>query len=181
MSDSYTVAEAAQLLGVTPKRVRQMLAAGQLPAVPGETPVRLPAEPVHQERERRKASPSKPGPQPATQPLDPQLVLDLAREIATSVATDSVKLALDAAEPYRRQLEASRDRTEQALREALAEAEARALAAEARAAQAEARLGETAQQLEELQGRLEESRALAVSAAQIEPRKFWRRKGQKIN
>ena len=167
-ADSYTVAEAARLLGVTPKRVRQMIAAGGLPTVAGESPVRLPAEPVHQERERRQASPSKPGPAPAAQPLDAQQVLDLAQEIASRVATDSLRIALEAAEPYRQQVEATRDRTEQALRDALAEAEARATAAEARAAQAEAELEALRQ-------------APAVSPAEPERRSRWRRKAAKIN
>jgi len=164
--DRYTVAETARLLGVSPKRIRQLIAAGTLPTIAGTSPVELPAEAVHRERERRRESPPRPGPEPAPQLLEAQQVLDLAREVASAVAVDSVRLALEAAEPYRRQVEAVRDRTEEALREALAEAEARAKAAEARAEDLAARLAEQEQ-------------ALAIPEPEHleeKPRRFWRKK-----
>lgn len=168
--DTYSVADAAKLLQVSPKRVRQLVEEGRLSSVEGSSPLVLEAESVIRERKRREEAPSRPGPAPAVTNLDPSEILAMASEIASSVARDSVRLALESAEPARRHADAMRDRTEEALREALAAAEARSLSAEKR-------LEEALERLEGIKAHLEETRAEALQVASaVEPRRRWGRK-----
>jgi hypothetical protein len=51
--DSYTATEAGQVLGLSTKRVRQLVAEKKLKAIPKSTPLRIEAESVHRERKRR--------------------------------------------------------------------------------------------------------------------------------
>jgi chromosome segregation ATPase len=51
--DSYTASQCAQLLGLSTKRVRQLVENGTLKAVPRSKPLRIKAESVHNERSRR--------------------------------------------------------------------------------------------------------------------------------
>lgn len=133
--DSYTVTEAARVIGVSPKRVRQLIAEDRLPTVPEATPVRIPAEPVHREREkRRNVSPSTPGPKP-----DPeQVTLDLATLL--DYARETSRLAIEQTAADREAAKEASLRVESELRESLAEARARAAAAEQRATAAEVEL-----------------------------------------
>ena len=173
--DSYSVSEAARLLQVSAKRVRQLAEEGRLTPVEGSSPLRLEAESVLQERKRREESPTRPGPAPAVTMVEPAAVLAMATEIASSVARESVRLALESAEPARREVEAVRARTEEALRESLAAAEARALTAEAK-------LQEVQEALQRLQGQLEEAREVAEAVranSGVQSRRLWgRRKGR---
>lgn len=159
--DTYSVAETARLLGVSPKRVRQLVEEGKLLPVEGSTPLQVQALSVLEERERRKESPPRPGPAPAVNPLEPSEILAMASEIASSVARESVRLALEAAEPARKEAEAVRDRTEESLRVALAEAEARAAAAEA--------------ELERLRS---VEKSVEIVQTEEPRRRFWRRGGK---
>ncbi len=52
--DWYTTADAARLLGISDRRVRQLVEEGRLPAETDAGVLRLPQEPVHQERARRR-------------------------------------------------------------------------------------------------------------------------------
>lgn len=111
-ANTYTVAEAATLLGVTPKRVRQMIAEGKLPTVKNATPTRLPARAVIAARDSRKRKPATERPAPGMIPLtEVAALIDQAREAAERSA--------------RLQLEA-REAVEATLRDALAEAQSRA-------------------------------------------------------
>lgn len=165
--DSYSVAEASRLLGVSEKRVRQLVAGSRLVPVEGSSPLRIEAKSVLQERERRKESPPRTGPAPGGSTVNADEVFRMASEIASSVARESVRLALESAEPVRKEAEAIRDRTEEALRLALAEAEARATTAEERLQKA---LGD----LETVQGELEDVRR-RLQDLPLEPRRFWKR------
>jgi excisionase family DNA binding protein len=51
--DTYTPTEASKLLGVSTKRVRQLVDEGKLEGVPDSKPLRIKAESVHNERESR--------------------------------------------------------------------------------------------------------------------------------
>lgn len=116
-ADTYTVAEAATLLGVTPKRVRQMIAEGKLSPVKGSNPTRLPARAVIAARDTRKRKPATAAPAGLIPLADVAALIDQAREAAERSA--------------RLQLEA-REAVEATLREALAEAQARAWETQAR-------------------------------------------------
>lgn len=163
--DSYTVAEAARIIGRSPKRVRQLIEAGALPTVANSVPVRIPAEAVHREREKRRdPSPSTPGPKP-----DPERVtLDLATLL--DYARETSRLAIEATNADREAAQAAAHRVEAALTESLAEARARALTAEHRAATAEAELAALRTQLTPVTESVSE---LAESETSTEKRR-WR-------
>lgn len=145
--DSYTVTEAARVIGVSPKRVRQLIAEDRLPTVPEVTPVRVPAEAVHREREKRRdSSPSTPGPKPAPE----QVTLDLATLL--DYARETSRLAIEATAADREAAKEAGLRVESELRESLAEARARASAAEQRAAAAEAELAALRERLAGVSG-----------------------------
>ena len=131
--DSYSVAEAARIIGRSPKRVRQLIAENKLPTVPESSPLRIPAEAVHQEREnRRNASPSTPGPKPESE----RVTIDL--DTLMAYADRQTQRAIEATAADREDVKAAHIRVEETLRDSLAEAQARAQAAEIRAAAAEA-------------------------------------------
>jgi hypothetical protein len=106
-SESYTVRQAASLLNITERRVRQMAAAGALPIV-AEHPTRLEALAVIEERKRRAAAPAE---APTPVPADP----DYLRSLVVAIVGEILPRALE-----------GRDRVEEILREDLAAARAEA-------------------------------------------------------
>jgi DNA recombination-dependent growth factor C len=115
-SDSYTVAEAASLLSVSQRRVRQMTAAGRFTVV-GEHPTRLAAQAVLDERKRRAVNQIEQAVVPLNDP-------DQIRVLVTALVSELLPRALE-----------GRDRVEQILQTELAEARAKADQAEQTAAQ----------------------------------------------
>ena len=106
-SESYTVRQAASLLNITERRVRQMAASGALPVV-AEHPTRLEALAVIEERKRRASQPA----EAATPvPTDP----DYLRSLVVAIVGEILPRALE-----------GRDRVEEILREDLAAARAEA-------------------------------------------------------
>ena len=135
MAEGYRVADAARVLGVSPKRIRQLIQEGRLPVVEGSSPMAVEVEAVHRERERRKSRPaSTPGPMPtpASVAVSVEDLLAYAERITAR--------ALDAAMADRRAADAARDQAEDLLRASLAEATQRAEAAEAEAQELRERL-----------------------------------------
>lgn len=117
--DTFTVAEAAKVLGVTPKRVRQVIASGTLQVIEGSNPARLSSADVIALRDQRKArqgrGTSRPGPQAqTTQTVALEDVLTLAQTLTERALTA-------AAESHAQALEA-RDRIEDHLKQELAQA-----------------------------------------------------------
>jgi excisionase family DNA binding protein len=121
--DSYGVAEAARVIGVSDRRVRQLVAEGVLTATsaPGE-PLRVSQESTIKERQRRqdldkpRAEIKKPA--PGSVPISE--VLKLAESIADRV----MARALESADQERQRLEAQALRIEQDLRDELAKTRA---------------------------------------------------------
>lgn len=135
MAEGYRVADAARVLGVSPKRIRQLIKEGRLPVVEGASPIAVEVEAVHRERERRKSRPaSTPGPQPTP------AAVAVSVEDLLAYAERITARALDAAMADRRAADAARDQAEQLLRASLAEATQRAQAAEAEAEELRERL-----------------------------------------
>lgn len=130
MAEGYRVTDAARVLGVSPKRVRQLVAEGRLPVIEGSSPLAVEVEAVHRERERRRhrTPATTPGPeaQGATVAVSVETLLEYAERVTAR--------ALDAAAADRRAAAAARDQAEDLLRSALAEATHRAQVAEAEAA-----------------------------------------------
>lgn len=111
MADTYTAREAAQLLGISERRVRQLADSGAL-VVAQDKPLRLDAISVIEERKRRKRSP-KPEPSAAGAGLDAAQL----RELVTAILSDLLPLALEGQrrveDSLRDELAASRAETAQ--------------------------------------------------------------------
>jgi hypothetical protein len=123
--DSYTPAQTAQLLGLSVKRVRQLVASGKLKAVPKSSPLLIKAESVHQERELRGEKVSRTAtPQKAFELTSLVEVLELIEAARQAGRSEGIEIAQRQIES----VEASRERTEQALFEV--QAQSSALAAE---------------------------------------------------
>ena len=138
--DGYTSGEAARLLGVSPRRVRQLLTAGTLTAAPwsGERPegaaVILDRESVHKEREARKASRKEPGKPEGTGGVDVAELLGVFERMQ--------ERTLETLRKERTEVLAIRDRTEEDLRNALAAERAAREMAEKEAARLRAQVEE---------------------------------------
>jgi excisionase family DNA binding protein len=144
-SSTYTAAQAAQLLGVSERRVRQLVDEGRLPADrDDEGRLRLPQRPVHAERTRRRKAeqarketrkePSSPPPTTSTPP--PAASVDV-EALVERIFAAALPRAIEAATATHRTVEAQLSEALAAERAARADAEARAAAAEAKAAQLE--------------------------------------------
>ena len=110
--DSYTPDQAAQLLGIGVKRVRQLVASGKLKAVPKSDPLRIKAESVHKERELRGEK--------VTRSTSPQKAFELTSIIELMELIEAARQAgkaegIEIAQRQIESVEASRMRTEQAL------------------------------------------------------------------
>ena len=131
--DSYTPAQAAELLGLSVKRVRQLVASGKLKAVPKSSPLAITAESVHKERELRGEKVTRSAtPEKAFQLTSLVEVLELIEAARQAGRAEGIEIAQRQIES----VETSRERTEQALFEQ--QAQTSALAAEL--AEARARL-----------------------------------------
>lgn len=123
--DYYTPAQAAQLLGIGVKRVRQLVAAGTLKAVPKSSPLKIKVDSVHKERELRGDKVNKSTtPQKAfelTSILELMELIEAARQAGRSEGIEIAQRQIES-------VEASRERTEQALFEL--QAQSSTLAAE---------------------------------------------------
>lgn len=123
--DSYTPAQAAQLLGLSVKRVRQLVASGKLKAVPKSSPLLIKAESVHKERELRGDK--------VTRSATPQKAFELTSLVEVLELIEAARQAgraegIEIAQRQIESVETSRERTEQALFEQ--QAQYSALAAE---------------------------------------------------
>lgn len=121
--DVYSPAEAAALLDVSERRIRQLAAAGTLEVV-GEHPLRLAALSVLAERERRGVTTIRRASDSTLQP-DAEAI----RGLVTAIVSEIVPLALE-----------GRDRVEDVLKTALAESRAEAMQLRAETAQLRAEL-----------------------------------------
>ena len=109
--DTYSAAEAATLLSVSERRVRQLAAAGVLDVATSK-PLRVTALSVLAERDRRGSQPRR---RPETPPVNASIDPDQLRELVRAIVADVIPLALE-----------GRDRAEQILRDELAAARAEA-------------------------------------------------------
>lgn len=161
-SDVFTAAQAAQVLGISERRVRQLVTEGKLPGERGaDNVVRIPQQAVNEERKRRRgtgtakkaASPAKAGRsrKAAAEPMD---VEALAERVASAVG-----------QRIEGQLEITH-RAESLLRGELDEERARRTQSEAQLqelrvelADAQERLVEARRQITSLEGQLQQAQA----------------------
>lgn len=171
--DGYTAGEAARLLGVSPRRVRQLLTAGTLTAAawPGErpegAPVILDRESVHKERESRKASRKETGKPPGNAPgaLGVTELLDVFERMQ--------ERTLETLRAERTEVLAIRDRTEEDLRNALAAERAAREMAEREAARVAGEVEELRAEADRLRAEVETARALAQETHTVRPGVYW--------
>jgi hypothetical protein len=149
MSDgnSYSAAEAAQVLGRSIKRVRQQIQEGKLELVPDSDPVRVTAQSVHELRDTLRTQGAKPGRAPASTGLTFEQVKELVESLTTK--------ALEASQSERAALEAQREKIEAALRAELDQTRAELMQTQAR------------------QADLEQELATVRAAPTEEPRRRW--------
>ena len=142
MADTYTVAQAAQILGISERRVRQLVADGQLPGERASNgSLRLPQAAVNSERKsRRKTSARKPAEPRGNSRKASSPAIDVD-ELATAVAS-AVGTKIEG------QLEITR-RAETLVRQELDEERARRMETESRLSSAEAEVERLRQQLAE--------------------------------
>ncbi len=177
--DGYSTADAARLLGVSVRRVRQLHASGVLPAVEGEpvpgAPLILDREGVHKEREARKVARKATGKQEGNAAaLEVGDLLEVFERMQDRT--------LETLRAERAEVLAIRDRTEQDLRDALAAERA----ARDMAERESRRLAEEAEQLRaevaEARAALEKQSAVPVGITAPEtetaekPRRSWWRR-----
>jgi hypothetical protein len=135
--DTYSATEAGKVLGVSTKRVRQLVQNGTLRAVANSKPLAIRAESVHKEREKRgKAKASKPAEIPDTS-LDVILTrIEQARLDGYSQAIEQTQkqlLAVEHSESIIREALHASETERKALAEQLLETSIKLAEAEARA------------------------------------------------
>jgi excisionase family DNA binding protein len=148
-TDVFTAAQAAQVLGISERRVRQLVSEGKLPGERGDdNVVRIPQQAVNEERKRRRGTAST---KPATGAKRTK------RTAGSGMTTDGMdvdalaeKVASVVGHRLEGQLEITQ-RAESLLRSELDEERARRM-------EAESRLGDMRTELADAQARVEEAR-----------------------
>ena len=130
--NDYTAAQAAQALGRSVKRVRQMIQEGKLETVPDSEPIRVTAQSVHELRDTLRGQGTRPGRAPSPVGLTFEQVQQLVETLTTK--------ALEAAQSERAALNEMREKTEQALRAELDQTRAELMQTQARQADLEQEL-----------------------------------------
>jgi excisionase family DNA binding protein len=136
-SDTYSAAQAAEIIGVSERRIRQLVAEGKLPGKRDrEGTVRIPQQAVNEERRKRRAGPSGAG-----RVRKQASASGTAAKRTPPVDVDALATAVASAVGQRieGQLEVTR-RAESLVRAELDEERARRTQAEARLAEAERKL-----------------------------------------
>jgi excisionase family DNA binding protein len=158
--DTFTAGQAAQVLGISERRVRQLVTEGKLPGARGDDNiVRIPQQAVNEERKRRRgsASPAKAAAkrsgskarQGRAQEVD---VDDLAEKVASSIGKrleGQLEITRQAESHLRSELD-----EERATR---AQAEARLSGVQIELAEARARLDEAHRKVTELEAQLQQA------------------------
>lgn len=134
-TDLATARQAARIVGISERRIRQLTANGVLEIVETD-PLRVRVADCLKLRTQRERTPK---PTESTPPAGPGL-----RDIVAEVAMALFPAAIEAANADRDAISAMRDRIEQELRDALAQEHALRQAAETRVAELETQLAETA-------------------------------------
>ena len=149
-SDVFTAAQAAQILGISERRVRQLVTEGKLPGKRGDdNVVRIPQQAVNEERKRRR------GTETTKAPAAAKRASRRSRAAADGVeSVDVDKLAEKVASVVGQRLEGQLEITQRAesfIRSELDEERARRV-------QVEAQLNEAREELADVQARLDEAR-----------------------
>src|SRR2546423_3531113 len=135
-SDTYTAAQAAQILGVSERRVRQLVNEGKLTGTRGDDgTVRIPQQAVTEERKRRRGTTTGRATKASTKKAAPARREEVDVDALASAVASAVGQRLEG------QLEITRQ-AESPLREGLGEERARRTEAEAKLADAQRRIAE---------------------------------------
>src|SRR5436305_5748686 len=140
--DTYTAAQAAQVLGVSERRVRQLVNEGKLDGARGEDgTVRLSQQAVNDERKRRRSTGSKATPAKAAKAASSGRRAAAASSPEVDVDALATAVASAVGQRLEGQLEITRQ-TESSLRDELSEERAKRAEAESRLADAQRRIAE---------------------------------------
>ncbi|HEX5268162.1 MAG TPA: helix-turn-helix domain-containing protein [Acidimicrobiales bacterium] len=150
-ADTYSAAQAAEIIGVSERRIRQLVAEGKLPGRRGrDGTVRIPQQAVNEERRKRRTG------SPAAGRVRKQTgaTATAGTRKAAPVDVDALATAVASAVGQRieGQLEVTR-RAESLVRAELDEERARRAQAEARLEEAERKVQEAERKVAELEGR----------------------------
>lgn len=123
--DTYTAAEAARVIGVSERRVRQLVEDGRIKRANADGPLRLAAESVHREREsKRGRAPSEVYSGQARRVRkgsgEGSVTVEQLLELAERITDRSLTRALESAQADRDAARAAADRVEQMLTEQIA-------------------------------------------------------------
>ncbi|HET6793249.1 MAG TPA: helix-turn-helix domain-containing protein [Acidimicrobiales bacterium] len=147
--DTYTAAQAAELLGVSERRIRQLVAEGKLPGDrAADGTVHIAQQAVNDERKRRRQSPRA----RASKAVAPRSTTRRAANASVDVDALADAVASAVGQKIEGQLEITR-RAESLVRGELDEERARRMEAEAKLAEAERRVTELQSALEAAQAR----------------------------
>ena len=134
--DSYTATQAGQVLGLSTKRVRQLVTEKKLKAIPRSKPLLIEAESVHKERKRRGETPSMKPALNAGSLVELLLQIEQARQAGYEQALEHTQrqiTAVEASETYTKEELFKAQAERKALYEELLEAKVRLATLEAKA------------------------------------------------
>ena len=164
-SDSFTAAQAAQILGISERRVRQLVSEKKLPGERGDdNVVRIPQQAVNEERKRRRGSASggdgakatsrsrRTAKAPAPEPVDVAALADAVASVVGQRLEGQLEITHRAESLLRAELDEERARR--------TEADARLADARAELADVQARLDEARRQAEAAEARANQKRGL---------------------
>ena len=122
--DTYTAAEAARVIGVSERRVRQLVEDGRIERANADGPLRLAAESVHRERESKRGRVPE-GYSGQTRRVrkgsgEGSVTVEQLLELAERITDRSLTRALESAQADRDAARAAADRVEQMLTEQIA-------------------------------------------------------------
>jgi excisionase family DNA binding protein len=165
-SDTYSAAQAAEIIGVSERRIRQLVAEGKLPGRRGrDGTVRIPQQAVNEERRKRRSGPSAAG--RVRKPAASTTTAAGRKPAAVDVDALATAVASAVGQRIEGQLEVTR-RAESLVRAELDEERARRTQAEARLQEAESKVAEAERRVAEA----EQKRAEAEQkAAEMEARR----------
>ena len=156
-SDVYTAAQAAQILGISERRVRQLVTEGKLPGERGDDNiVRIPQQAVNEERKRRRKTDGGGAKPAAAKSGGSSPRKTKAASAAMDVEELADKVATAVGQKITGQLEITQ-KAESLLRSELDEERAKRMQADAQLTQAQSETAALQAKIKELEGQLQQA------------------------
>ena len=156
-SDVYTAAQAAQILGISERRVRQLVTEGKLPGERGDdTIVRIPQQAVNEERKRRRKTDGGGAKASTTKSSGSSPRKSKAASTAMDVEELADKVATAVGQKITGQLEITQ-KAESLLRTELDEERAKRMQADAQLTQAQSEAAALQAKIKEMEAQLQQA------------------------